>query len=166
MALDQGTLDQLIANYSGRELGDQMQMAKFRQSQGGVASPVADVPVQSQNLAPPSRTMGDGRPVVNKGVQVASADTSSPTPMASIIDKAAGDDVSARAKFETNGSPVTPGRKPLVNSSQYKQGNIDRAKQGALRQGVDPILAMILQRLQQKPMGTQGQQKPSMGVSP
>ena len=182
MAIDPGLLNQLMNNYSGSELGDQIQMAKFRQSQGGVASPISDVPVQSQNLAPP-RMMGDGSPVMNKGVQVASADTTSPTPMSSIIDKAAGDEVSARASFEG----VTPGVKPTQTTNQVRRANPNArgavaspspsmmpekqpaptAESLAAQRGrgaQDPLIAAIMRLLTQNqlkmPTGT-GQQRPS-----
>ena len=155
-SLPPGLLDQLMNNYSGRDLGDQLQMAKFRQASGGVASPVANQPVQSSSLAPPMR--GDGRQMVNKGVQGTPADRSSATPMSSIIDKAAGEEVSAKANFEG----VSPGQKPntpMQGAPKALQGV--RPKQKPMQQGNNPLLARILQMMQQQHI-----QRPSMGISP
>lgn len=163
--LDQGILDQLMNNHSGSDLGDQIQMAKFRQSQGQSPSPIAPQPVMR----------GDGMPAKNPGIQTASADTSPAGGMDDYVSQM------LASEQQAPGMDMKPTRKPdptkslsgrnvmqaqgKVPLSQHIQSQMD-PKQGALRQGIDPMLAAILQRLQQKPVGPQAQQRPSMGISP
>ena len=142
--LSNGMLEQLMMNNQGSKLGDAMQMAKFRQSQGNSMMPAARQPVETASLAPPTGA---------KGIQGAPVDSTSSRPMSEIIDKAAGDDVSQRANQEQL-SNVRPSRKPgQVASAPQSRGIAAAARPQTGMQ--DPLMAAIMRLVTMK----QGQAK-------